>query len=54
MTGVIPIAVGLLFYCSSTVLVNRNNFTRKDNKVDGSIYEPLYLEGSFKGEKDYG
>lgn len=51
--GWTPILLRLngLFIDEAPSLVNRNDFTRKDNDVDGPIYEFLYLDGSVKAGK---
>ncbi|HEX3036971.1 MAG TPA: hypothetical protein VHT73_17930 [Thermodesulfobacteriota bacterium] len=47
-SGWTPILLRLngLFVDENPSLVDRNKFVRKDNEVDGPIYEFLYLDGS--------
>jgi len=40
-----------LFVDADPSTVERNDFTKKDDDVDGPIYEFLYLDGWFEGNK---
>jgi hypothetical protein len=40
-----------LFVDENPSAVNREDFVRKDNDIDGPIYEFLYLDGSIKDGK---
>ncbi|HOV36974.1 MAG: hypothetical protein KBF95_07250 [Dysgonomonadaceae bacterium] len=55
-SGWTPILLRLngLFIDEDPSLVNRNDFTRMDDDVDGPIYEFLYVDGSVLGGKIMG
>lgn len=52
-SGWTPILLRLngLFIDNDPLLVNRNEFNRMDNDLDGPIYEFLYINGSVTGGK---